>query len=264
MPGRRDEETAVLERIADAAWPAPVHERLGEWYLRAAGGWTSRGNSALPVGNPGRPLAEAVRACQQWYAERGLTPRITVPLPLARPVAEHLAARSWRAQPPVLVQTARIDRTVSRPETAAPVAKVELKAEPSPQFLALMKSWKSSALGNPGDPAAATLPPAALHLLTAVPLVRFAEVWLDGQLAAQGRGAVVDRTMHLGLVGVAPAARRRGLGALVTRALAAWAAETGANRALLQVEQQNTAAIRLYASLGFATHHTYVTYANEI
>src|SRR5262245_16518691 len=57
-PARRDEIIA-LERIADQAWPAPIRQNLGDWILRATEGWSSRGNSALGIGDPGRPIDEA-------------------------------------------------------------------------------------------------------------------------------------------------------------------------------------------------------------
>jgi ribosomal protein S18 acetylase RimI-like enzyme len=244
----RHSEMAALERIADAAWPAPVHERLGEWYLRAADGWTNRANSALPLGDAGLPLAEAAAACRAWYGARGLTPRITVPLPLRRDVAHALAAADWHAQPPVLVQTAAMVDILAAagPADDPPVT---LLAEPSEAFIRVVAARKQS------------LPAAAHHVMTAVPAVRFAEVREDGSLLAQARGAVIEETLHLGLVEVDPAARRRGLGRRVSGALAQWAGGLGAVRAVLQVEEDNAAAVRLYAELGFTTHHRYITYA---
>ncbi|MBO0869445.1 MAG: GNAT family N-acetyltransferase, partial [Micromonosporaceae bacterium] len=65
-PTRR--EIAELELAADRAWPAPETERLGGWLLRAADGFTGRANSALPIGDPGCPLAAALDAVEHWYA----------------------------------------------------------------------------------------------------------------------------------------------------------------------------------------------------
>lgn len=45
----------------------------------------------------------------------------------------------------------------------------------------------------------------------------------------------------------------------IVRALADWATAVGATRAFLQVEQRNTPAVTLYRTLGFTTHHTYLT-----
>jgi ribosomal protein S18 acetylase RimI-like enzyme len=242
----RYSEMIALERIADAAWPAPVHERLGEWYLRAAAGWTSRANSALPLGDPGVPLREAVEACRTWYAGRGLTPRITVPLPVRRDVADTLVAEGWAAQPVVLVQTAPL---VDMLAAGADEPTVALTNEPSADFVRVVAARKQS------------LPPAAHHVMTAVPAVRFAEVREEGALVAQARGAVVEQTLHIGLVEVQPPARGRGLARRVNHALAEWALGLGAVRALLQVEEHNTAATGLYGRMGFTTHHRYVTYA---
>ena len=237
----RYSEIAALERIADRAWPAPVHEALGGWILRAADGWTNRANSALPLGDAGRPLPDAIEACHAWYRGRGLLPKITVPLPLRRDVARELTG--WTAQPLVLVQVAALD------PAEAPAVPVRLEEHPTPDFLAIVRARKES------------LPDAALSVLTAVPAVRFAEVRDDdGSLLAITRGAVVEDWLHIGTVEVLPAARRRGLAVAAYQGLAQWATSLGARRAFLQVEERNEAAVALYARLGFTTHHTYVTY----
>ncbi len=126
---------------------------------------------------------------------------------------------------------------------------VELAGAPSADWLAV-------AAGRKGG-----LPDAARHVLTAVDHVRFAHVYLDGVLVAVGRGTVTGQGRWLGLclVEVLPAARRQGLAVRLIRALADWAAETGATDAFLQVEQSNAGAVALYRKLGFTTHHTYLT-----
>jgi ribosomal protein S18 acetylase RimI-like enzyme len=220
-----------------------VVEQRDGWLLRYADGWTNRANSALPVGNQATPVAETVQACVAFYRERGVPPKITVPLPVRRDVARHLEAAGWVAQPTVLVQTAALD------QVPAPVPEIELLARPSSELLALIAARKQG------------LPPAAEHVLHAAPHVRFAlGRAADGTLLAGARGAVVDDWLHLGLVEVVPQARRQGLARALWAALAAWAQGLGATRAVLQVEERNEAATRLYASVGFRTHHTYVTY----
>ena len=54
------------------AWGAVERATLGDWALRASAGYTQRGNSVVPVGSPGRPLADAVAEVEDWYAARGL------------------------------------------------------------------------------------------------------------------------------------------------------------------------------------------------
>lgn len=66
---------------------------------------------------------------------------------------------------------------------------------------------------------------------------------------ATGAMAIDDADVHL--VAVDPAHRRQGHGAALTRALCATFAGLGAERVLLEVREDNTAARTLYASLGF-------------
>jgi ribosomal protein S18 acetylase RimI-like enzyme len=242
----RYSEIDALERTADRCWPAPVHERLGDWFLRAAQGWTNRANSALPLGSAGLAMDEALRATRAWYAGHGLTPRITVPLPLRRDVADALAAAGWYAQPRVLVQTALLD-------TIGPArSEVVLRERPSDEFLSLVAARKQS------------LPPAAMQVLMGTPEVRFAHRYSgeDGALVGIARGAVADGTLHRSVVEVVETARRGGIAGDVSRALAEWGRSAGAMRAVLQVEERNTGAVALYGGLGFTTHHTYITFAH--
>jgi GNAT superfamily N-acetyltransferase len=245
VPARppRYSEIISLERIANQAWLAPEIDHIGDWLLRAAEGWTNRANSALPLGEAGMSVDDATEFCWAWYHDRGLLPKITVPLPVRRDVAAHLEATGWTAQPRVLVQAATL---VDKPVPAAPV---RLHEHPSAEFLTIIGARKTS------------LPASALRVMLNAPAVRFAEVRSDdGTLLAIARGAVVEDWLHVGLVEVVRDARRRGLARAVSLSLATWARERGATRAVLQVEERNVPAVRLYAGLGFSTHHTYVTY----
>ncbi|MET7820354.1 GNAT family N-acetyltransferase [Micromonospora zamorensis] len=273
-PTRRPTAAAVvaLERAADEAWPAPTRGRIGDWLLRSADGWTGRANSALPIGDPDRPLAAAVDEVERWYAEQGQPAMINTPLPLAAPVGTELDARGWTARPPTLVQTAPLPlpapSSVDTPPAAGRVeladgqagaaggqagrwesVVVELATAPS-------EGWLAVAAGRKGG-----LPDAARHVLTAVDQVRFAHGYVDGTLVAVGRGTVTGqgRWLGLSLIEVSPEARRQGLARQVIHELAAWGVSAGATRAFLQVEQHNTAAVALYQRLGFVTHHTYLT-----
>nr|WP_240983038.1 GNAT family N-acetyltransferase [Streptomyces sp. S3(2020)] len=74
-PARRRGPSASYEELAHVstrAWRPVESERLGEWELRAASGFTRRANSVLPIGDPGLPLDEALEAVRRWYGERGL------------------------------------------------------------------------------------------------------------------------------------------------------------------------------------------------
>jgi N-acetylglutamate synthase len=151
-----------LERIAAAHWGAPEQEYLGGWLLRAAGGFTGRANSALPLGDPGMPLAEAVTAVTAWYRARALPPMIAVPQPLqaaASPLEAHLAERKWVPRPgPAFVMTARIT------DIPPPSLAVRLAPEPDDAWCTLYRYR-----GNP-------LPPIARTLLMSAPWQSFATI----------------------------------------------------------------------------------------
>jgi GNAT superfamily N-acetyltransferase len=249
---RRLTPTEALEVAAAAGWPARERDRLGDWILRATDGWTMRGNSALPVGDPDLPLPEAVDAVTRWYAERGLPPAMSVPLPLFQRIDAELSRRGWTPMPLTLVMTARLsDLTGSAALAAAQDDRVSLATAPS-------QEWLTAVAGRKG-----TLPASALDVLTGVPHVRFAALRdAGGALLATGRGCIADqegRWLGLALIGTEEHARRQGLARRVVAALVAWGAATGATDAYLQVEQRNTGAVALYEKLGFTTHHAYQT-----
>ena len=54
------------------SWPAVEVERIGDWVLRAAGGFSARANSALLLGDPGAPWDEAVERVVAFYDRRDL------------------------------------------------------------------------------------------------------------------------------------------------------------------------------------------------
>ena len=243
VPPRRatKREIVALERVAAKGWPAPDTAMLGDWLLRAADGWTNRANSVLPLGDPGVPLPEALDRIHEWYAGRGMKPRFAVPLPGFDLLDRELAGRGWRRTHTVLVQTGPLP---SGPDPELPL--VTVVDEPDEDWLRIVAGRKGS------------LPPAARLVLTGARRPGFASAYEAGELVAIGRGVVDDGWLGLSLIEVVPRAQRRGLARQVMVALAEWAAGHGARRAYLQVEEDNTAAVARYASLGFTTHHRYV------
>jgi GNAT superfamily N-acetyltransferase len=243
-------DVVALELAANAAWPAPIQAHLGKWILRAADNWTGRANSALAVGDPDRALEAAIDGVVEWYETHGQQPLINAPMPLAAPVNAALDHRGWTVRPLTLVQTASLVRVLAEAPPRGDLPPVELADSPSDDWFAMVSEHKGP------------LPPTAVRILTGVPELVFAQVRdADGELIAVARGVVTDpgRWLGVSLVQTAPAARRRGIAQQVVRELAHWAGQHGSNRAYLQVEERNTAALGLYAGLGFSTHHTYLT-----
>jgi len=242
MPDPRVED---LERAAALHWQAPETEPLGEWRLRAAEGFTGRANSALPVGDPGRPLPEAVAAVEAWYRRRDLRPMIVLPRGAGPdPLPHYLAERSWVPRPgPAFVMTADIAGL------PASTAEVRFAPEPDAAFLGLYRYRGQD------------LPPIARTLMMSAPWQAFGVICRDGRAVACGRisvaGAPGEQWGALTAVEVDPACQRQGLGLAITAGLAAAAADRGASRVLLQVETGNAPARALYSRCGFRESHRY-------
>ena len=242
-------EVRDLEAAALLGWRALETAWLGGWLLRAARGFTGRANSCMPLGDPGRPLADAVGQVEEWYRARGLVPAFQVPEPLGRVLGPVLDTRGWPApedRTHVMVAPVSVVTEAERPG----LWPVRVDDRPD-------DDWLAGYHYRGGD-----LPAHAVDVLVNAATVGFASVDDDGVRVAIARGAVSDapsgrRWLGVTAVEVAPAARRRGLGGHIVAGLASWAAGLGATDVYLQVAEPNEPARATYRRAGFAEHHAY-------
>jgi ribosomal protein S18 acetylase RimI-like enzyme len=212
-----------LEHAAALAWPGVEQQWLDGWLLRFGRGSTRRANSAVPLDVP---AVSDVSAIIDWYAARAVAPLIAAP------------DRLFRIPPGVPIDAETLVMTGD--VTAQHVSAVAIAARPDDEWLRLYRR------------------DVPVDVLTAV---------VDGEVAfatsagaAVGRGAVTEspdgtRWVGLSAVHVVEEARRRGLARELCFALLGWGAQRGATRAYAQVLADNTAATRLYESMGFSVHH---------
>jgi N-acetylglutamate synthase len=238
VPPSTADELALESVAARGLRPADEH-RLGDWVLRANGGFTRRANSLLPLGRPDRPLDDALAFAHDWYAERGLPVQLHVPTEARRLLDAELGERGWPADQHTQVLVARLDALAAVDGSA-----VEVATTPDDAWLALYRGGRG--LTEP-----------ARSLLTRHDTVAFASLRLDGRTVAVGRGAVDDGWLGVMAVEVEPGRRRRGLAAAVMAALWQWGAQREAQRGYLQVSADNAPAIALYTKLGYWVHHDY-------
>jgi ribosomal protein S18 acetylase RimI-like enzyme len=236
-----------LQTISATGWGFTERAYIGDWHLRAAGGHTSRANSAIPLGDSGMPLGQTLHAVGEWYAERGLPGLVQTidgsPLDLA--IADHGYPETVR---PALRQTAPLKPAL---ET--------LKSSTDPERLAevtteLPRDYFTAYRRGAGIPEFTTI------LTSGDALIAFAVVrGDDGAALSVGRVAIDTTTGYAGIAAVATAepARRRGLARIALRDLLAFAATHGADDTYLEVEEGNAPALALYASLGYTTAHRY-------
>ncbi|KNB51780.1 GNAT family N-acetyltransferase [Streptomyces caatingaensis] len=243
-PARRRGPAATVRELQETAargWPAVETARLGGWTLRAAGGFTARANSALPLGDSGLPLPAALDRVTAWYAERGQPARVQITTgdPAAdRLLDEELAARGWTEERHALMRTAALAPIA---DTDADVERVVIGREPDGAWL--------DACGRTGENAEA-----ARAVLTGGPSVWFAHV---PGASAMARCVIDGRWAGFAALGVAAEHRRRGPAALLMARLARQALDEGASAAYVQAERDDAGAGALHERLGFTTHHAY-------
>jgi len=235
---------ADLERAASLGWRATEESQLGDWVLRAAGGFTGRANSVLAVGDPGLPVESAVARARDWYAARGLPALVSVAFPVGQAegsdLDRFLRERGWPVLRGAIVMTAGVAALTG------PVDGVDVTADPDEGWLGLYRYRGERP------------PPVSRRLLKSAPWQAFGSVVLDGRTVAIGRVAIAAGWAGLTAVEVAPDYRRRGLGMTITRALVAAAVARGGVAGLyLQVDDANAAARALYHQAGFTDHHAY-------
>lgn len=249
-------EIIELERLTARHWRGSQEQWLGGWLLRAAEGFTGRANSALPLGDPGRPLDAALAAVTGWYRARGLSPMIAVPLPLegAEVTAEgaalrhfdnHLSERTWVTRPgPAYVMTADL-AAVSDATGLPDGATFRVDAAPDDAWLD-MYHYRGQ-----------RRPQVSRTVLMSAQEQVFVSIRAGDEMLAIGRLSIADRWAGITAVEVSPAHRRRGLGTALTLAVCAEAERRAAKRAFLQVETGNEAALALYERCGFRNSHRY-------
>ncbi len=235
--------------LSNASWPAVHTERLGDWLLRASGGFSARANSVMAVGDPGVPFDEAVARAAGFYAAHGLPAWAQVVVGSA--TAARFEDAGWPTARPgeadsefQLAPVAQASRAVRRLLPAS--------APPTSLGTTLTSAWLANdarALAHPDDAAA---------VLGGPDQVAFVTVPGPGQdVVAKGRVACDGDWAGITDVWVSPDHRRQGLGLVVLDAMLEWSAERGATTAYLQTRGDNAPALALYERLGFRTHHTY-------
>lgn len=205
--------------------------------MRAAEGFTGRANSTLTCGDPGVPIAEALRAVQAFAREHGIKP--TTHVVNGSPAESAIETAGWRVD---------LDHPGGA-ESLVMTGPLEKFAEGVAESRDLPGWWELTA----GSEVTA----AQRHVLGNGGNVCFASLTVDGTVIAAVRGAVVEDVLHVARLAVRPSHRRQGLARRLMGELAGWGLEQGATTCALQVAEHNEPAIRLYEELGCSEHHRY-------
>ena len=245
-----DAAVLALEEACIRAWPAKRTTTIAGWRAFATSGQSWRVNSTWPLAWSGDDLEKAIDDAEHWAHEHAIRPAFKLAERAVEPpeLAVALKHRGYRAHMPTLVMT----RTLG--SVTAPARKVTLDDDPTDSFWTPLRLAAASAedFSERADIVMRTQAPRA-----------FAIARLEHQPAAIGFGDLTDDLLGLYLMRTAPKARRQGLARDIVDALCCWGAAQGAHTAYLQVEQNNEAAIALYAQSGFATAYHYAYWIKD-
>jgi GNAT superfamily N-acetyltransferase len=236
-----------LQRHMLRSWLA-WHERLGEWTLRAGGGFTGRANSCHAVGDPGVPIREAAELIIGYAADHDIPPMAQVieDSPEDRALLDLGWAESY--QPAAVLVCRLADFLLGRPVQGL----VQLAEDLRPEWEEAYQVSRPNAV----DPAIVRM------ILDGTPPRAFAAVAGDdvadrSELIAIARGHRSGDWLGLASIWTRPDHRQRGLAAGMIAALGHWAARQGARYAYVQVATVNEPALGAYQKLGFVHHHRY-------
>lgn len=245
-----DERIRRVEIAAARAWPATETAGLGGWLLRRTPAVDrARNNSALPP-----PLPDAavdLAAIEDWYRRRGTRARVQVsPLAWHRDLDATLAAAGWTVAHGAEVLVGGAAATLSA-GTGEGGRSVTLSAVPSAAWLAAWSACEERDRGSCAAHAEAIFAAVAPRATYAI------ERDADGREVAVGIAVRDPGIAGIFCMATHPARRLQGAAGRVLRALAADAANHGADTLYLQVDSRNAGASALYARHGFTRSHSY-------
>lgn len=235
-----------IEDMSLNAWPSHKMELYDGWILRFSYFYTHRTNSVEQFGNSTLPWREKVAYCEDVYKRLG-SPAIFKISPLVSPDFDYtLENRGYEIQHVTEVMTLHLsDACLDAPYSAVTIT------DEIPDI------WITSLFDLKGmtNPIHRAVVPSMYRAIPKETIC--ASIWKGGKIIATGLG-ILDRD-YIGIYAIHVKENYRGQGFArqICTALLTEGMKKGAENAYLQVVQGNTAAKRLYASLGFTDFYTY-------
>lgn len=219
--------------VEAATWPPLRTVDVDGWTVGLSGGFSRRANSVLAM-RPPVDVPRAIERVEELYGQEGLPAVVRVD-DLSRPadLEARLRARDYR--PGAFIWVLVRDASV-----AGLAIRVHASATPDAEWWDCW--WATTAVGPARD--------AARAVVTAAP-ARYLSVRDAGGAAGVVRVAVAQEWAGLSCLAVAPRARGAGLGRELVQAALREASAEGARHAFVQVEESDTASLRLHGALGF-------------
>lgn len=235
-----------IEELSLNALPALETVLYDGWVLRFANGYTKRANSVNPLYSSTLPAEEKIANCEWWYRDQkaGVVYKMTrfvQPADLDLILAERGYAEESRTS----VQTISLAALPSIQGTGTVEVYERLNAKWLSNFCTMNQV-------DSKNQAVLELMLKKIRMKTGFLLLSQGE-----KVVACGLGVVQGDCIGLFDVVTDPALRNRGFGTELVLRLLEWGKAAGADSAYLQVMTSNSAAMRLYARVGFKELYQY-------
>jgi N-acetylglutamate synthase len=233
---------AEIEALAARAWPPLTLLDVDGWQLRSAGGLSRRANSAWPRAEGTRlDLDQRLAQVEAFYRQARLDPSVQLsPSTRPRDLESALRARGYTPTPLVEVRTRRADvlGDLGPPAVLLPVE-------------GWLERWVTAAGASSHQRRMAER-----MLDRTRPEAAYAVVAADGEVAV-ARGVVDGGWLGLDLLAATAPLTNPAAGAALAAALGHWGATRGAERAWLEVDEDDPAGKALTRALGFRRAFAY-------
>jgi ribosomal protein S18 acetylase RimI-like enzyme len=215
------------------------------WIVRYSGGHTKRANCVNGIHPSKLPLIEKVRFCEEFYGIRRMNPlfRLTS---FSDPdgLDKFLDGRGYAGFDTTLVMTRALTADTGMVSPESPVRWVEQNQ--------WMKAFGALSRLNSGE---IRIRERIIGRITGAAL--FGCLESGGEVLACGFGVLEGPFLGLFSFVTHPARRRKGYAGQLLKALIARGRSLGLETAYLQVEEVNTAAVKLYRKFGFRELYRY-------
>lgn len=239
-----------LEELAANAWPAAVVQIVDGWRLRFTWGVTRRANSVWPNNTANRfSVAEKLTLVEDFYDRWGSRARFQV-CPAAQPANLNaiLAERGYCSDALTAVQIAPLTTVLAGTEPKAAYNVTVSDTFDEEWFATYCQAEQVSTH---------TAEARRTILQRIGPRTGYALLRLEGRPVAIGLAVAEQGWAGIFNMATQPEFRRQGAATAILRALAEWSQQQQATQMYLQVMEDNTPALALYARIGFETLYHY-------
>jgi len=228
-----------VEETCFNAFPSLKQVLVDGWFVRFAEGLSRRANSANPMRSDRAGIEQVIGAIETLYRRQRQPAIFRVPSFIGSRIEEQLAARGYAGEGETCVLYGPASGLPAQPDP-----EVGLSPHAGAEWLSAMGALQ-------GHTAEQRVIYRRIVRSLAVP-VAFAELRIDGRIAALAYGAVHDGLLCYESVITDPRRRRQGLARRMVAALADWGRAQGIEGACLQVVADNAPARALYDAFGLS------------